>query len=97
MQHVRGRARDALTAEVAGGPCGREVREVRGEDAARAVLDCRSWSRKLEGARARSSQRIIAMSLSTLFEGYRWSLLAAAGGALTLAGLAIALRSRPAA
>jgi drug/metabolite transporter (DMT)-like permease len=40
---------------------------------------------------------IIAMSLSTLFEGYRWSLLAAAGGALTLAGLAIALRSRPAA
>jgi drug/metabolite transporter (DMT)-like permease len=39
---------------------------------------------------------IIAMSLSTLFEGYRWSLLAAAGGALALAGLAIALRSRPA-
>jgi drug/metabolite transporter (DMT)-like permease len=39
---------------------------------------------------------IIAMSLSTLFENYRWSLLAAAGGALTLAGLAIALRSRPA-
>ncbi|MEA3063138.1 MAG: hypothetical protein QOJ94_2919 [Sphingomonadales bacterium] len=39
---------------------------------------------------------VIAMGFSTLFEGYRWSLLAAAGGALTLAGLAIALRSRPA-
>jgi drug/metabolite transporter (DMT)-like permease len=39
---------------------------------------------------------VIAMGFSTLFEGYRWSLLAAAGGALTLAGLAIALRSRSA-
>lgn len=38
---------------------------------------------------------IIAMALSTLFEGYRWSALAAAGGALALAGLYIALRARP--
>lgn len=37
---------------------------------------------------------VIAMGLSTLFEGYRWSLEAAAGGALTLAGLVIALRAR---
>ena len=36
---------------------------------------------------------IIAMALSTAFEGYRWSTLAAAGGALALVGLAIALRS----
>jgi drug/metabolite transporter (DMT)-like permease len=36
---------------------------------------------------------IIAMGLSTLFEGYRWSALAAAGGFLALAGLVIALRS----
>src|SRR3954468_2835359 len=34
---------------------------------------------------------VLAMTLSTLFEGYRWSLLAAAGGALALAGLLIAL------
>ena len=38
---------------------------------------------------------IIAMGLSTLFEGYRWSALAVAGGALALLGLVIALRSRP--
>ncbi|HEX2763496.1 MAG TPA: EamA family transporter, partial [Allosphingosinicella sp.] len=37
---------------------------------------------------------VIAMALSTLFEGYRWSPFAAAGGALALAGLVIALRSR---
>jgi drug/metabolite transporter (DMT)-like permease len=40
---------------------------------------------------------ILAMLLSTLFEGYRWSALAAAGGILALAGLVIALRSRAAA
>jgi drug/metabolite transporter (DMT)-like permease len=40
---------------------------------------------------------IIAMALSTLFEGYRWSTLAVAGGVLAMAGLAIALRSREAA
>jgi drug/metabolite transporter (DMT)-like permease len=40
---------------------------------------------------------IIAMALSTLFEGYRWSTLAAAGGVLTLAGLVVALRARTAA
>ena len=39
---------------------------------------------------------IIAMALSTLFEGYRWTALAAAGGVLVLAGLVIALRSRAA-
>ncbi|HEX8222543.1 MAG TPA: DMT family transporter [Allosphingosinicella sp.] len=39
---------------------------------------------------------IIAMLISTLFEGYRWSALAVAGGLLALAGLVIALRSRAA-
>lgn len=40
---------------------------------------------------------IIAMAISTAFEGYRWSALAVAGGVLALAGLIIALRSaRPA-
>lgn len=37
---------------------------------------------------------IIAMTLSTIFEGYAWSLLAALGGILALAGLFIALRAR---
>ncbi|HTU11311.1 MAG TPA: DMT family transporter [Allosphingosinicella sp.] len=36
---------------------------------------------------------IIAMALSTLFEDYRWSALAVAGGLLAIAGLIIALRS----
>lgn len=37
---------------------------------------------------------VIAMLLSTIFEGYRWSLLAGAGAALTGVGLIIALRAR---
>lgn len=37
---------------------------------------------------------ILAMALSTAFEGYRWSLLAIAGGLLALAGMVIALRAR---
>jgi drug/metabolite transporter (DMT)-like permease len=37
---------------------------------------------------------VIAMLLSTLFEGYRWSLLAGAGAVLTGIGLIIALRAR---
>jgi drug/metabolite transporter (DMT)-like permease len=37
---------------------------------------------------------IIAMALSTVFEGYRWSLVAALGGVLTLAGLIWALSAR---
>jgi drug/metabolite transporter (DMT)-like permease len=37
---------------------------------------------------------VIAMGLSTLFEGYRWSLLAGGGAALAVAGLLIALSSR---
>jgi drug/metabolite transporter (DMT)-like permease len=40
---------------------------------------------------------IIAMAISTVAEGYVWSPLALAGGALALAGMVIALRSRPAA
>jgi drug/metabolite transporter (DMT)-like permease len=36
---------------------------------------------------------VIAMALSTAFEGYRWSALAVAGGVLALIGLVIALRS----
>ncbi len=37
---------------------------------------------------------VIAMLLSTLFEGYRWSLLPAGGAVLALAGLVVALRAR---
>ena len=37
---------------------------------------------------------VIAMILSTLFEGYRWSWIAAAGSALALAGLVVALKAR---
>lgn len=37
---------------------------------------------------------VIAMALSTLFEGYRWSLLAVAGGLLAMVGLLIALKAR---
>jgi drug/metabolite transporter (DMT)-like permease len=37
---------------------------------------------------------VIAMGLSTLFEGYRWSLLAGSGATLALAGLLIALWAR---
>ena len=37
---------------------------------------------------------IIAMALSTAFEGYRWSLLAAAGALLAMGGMVIALSGR---
>ena len=37
---------------------------------------------------------IIAMLLSTLFEGYRWTALAVVGSAVALTGLVIALRAR---
>ncbi|MES2096761.1 MAG: EamA family transporter [Pseudomonadota bacterium] len=37
---------------------------------------------------------VIAMLLSTIFEGYRWSGLAVAGAALAAAGLVIALKAR---
>lgn len=37
---------------------------------------------------------VVAMVISTLFEGYRWSGLAVGGGALALIGLVIALRGR---
>lgn len=37
---------------------------------------------------------VIAMLLSTLFEGYRWTPVAASGAALALTGLVLALRSR---
>ncbi|MCK9541796.1 MAG: EamA family transporter [Novosphingobium sp.] len=37
---------------------------------------------------------VVAMILSTVFEGYRWSALAVAGAVLALAGLVIALRAR---
>jgi len=39
---------------------------------------------------------VIAMMLSTLFEGYRWSTVALAGAALALIGLLVALRQRKA-
>ena len=38
---------------------------------------------------------IIAMALSTLFEGYEWSLLAGFGAALALGGMLVALGGRP--
>lgn len=37
---------------------------------------------------------VIAMALSTLFEGYRWTATAAGGGGLVLAGLIVALSAR---
>lgn len=37
---------------------------------------------------------VVAMALSTLFEGYRWTALAAAGASLAMAGLLIALSDR---
>ena len=37
---------------------------------------------------------VVAMALSTVFEGYRWSVLAASGAALALAGLVVALNAR---
>ncbi|MGY4398709.1 drug/metabolite transporter (DMT)-like permease [Sphingomonas sp. UYAg733] len=37
---------------------------------------------------------VIAMLLSTIFEGYRWSLLAGAGAVLAMIGLVIALKAR---
>jgi drug/metabolite transporter (DMT)-like permease len=37
---------------------------------------------------------VIAMFISTLFEGYRWSPLAIAGAALATVGLVVALMSR---
>ncbi len=37
---------------------------------------------------------VIAMLLSTVFEGYRWSLLAGAGAGLVMVGLVIALKAR---
>lgn len=37
---------------------------------------------------------VVAMILSTLFEGYAWSLLAAVGAALAMAGLLVALSGR---
>lgn len=37
---------------------------------------------------------VVAMLLSTLFEGYHWSLLAGSGAALAMIGLVVALRAR---
>lgn len=39
---------------------------------------------------------VVAMGLSTLLEGYRWSALAALGAVLALAGMVVALRGRTA-
>jgi drug/metabolite transporter (DMT)-like permease len=53
--------------------------------------------REIGAARAAYSSvliPIIAMALSTLFEGYRWSLLAGCGAALAVAGLVMALSAR---
>jgi drug/metabolite transporter (DMT)-like permease len=37
---------------------------------------------------------VVAMLISTVFEGYRWSLLAGSGAALAMIGLVVALRAR---
>ncbi len=37
---------------------------------------------------------VLAMTLSTIFEGYRWSLTAAAGAVLVMAGLVFAMRAK---
>ena len=37
---------------------------------------------------------VLAMAISTVFEGYRWSVAAALGGVLAMAGLLIALQAR---
>ncbi len=37
---------------------------------------------------------VLAMAISTAFEGYRWSVMAAAGGLLAMGGLLIALQAR---
>ena len=37
---------------------------------------------------------VLAMILSTLLEGYRWTGLAIAGSALAMAGLVLAMRAR---
>ena len=53
--------------------------------------------REIGAARAAYSSvliPVIAMGLSTMFEGYRWSVTAAMGGLLTLAGLIVALSAR---
>jgi drug/metabolite transporter (DMT)-like permease len=53
--------------------------------------------REIGAARAAYSSvliPILAMGFSTAFEGYRWSVTAALGGALTLAGLIVALSAR---
>ncbi len=53
--------------------------------------------REIGAARAAYSSvliPVIAMTLSTVFEGYRWSATAAVGGALTFAGLVVALSAR---
>ncbi|MBS0504033.1 MAG: DMT family transporter [Proteobacteria bacterium] len=53
--------------------------------------------REIGAARAAYSSvliPVIAMALSTIFEGYRWSVTAALGGALTFVGLVLALRGR---
>jgi drug/metabolite transporter (DMT)-like permease len=39
---------------------------------------------------------IIAMILSTIFEGYNWSALALGGGALAMVGLVVAMQARKA-
>lgn len=53
--------------------------------------------RKIGAARAAYSSvlvPVLAMALSTVFEGYRWSVTAAAGSVLAMAGLVVALRAR---
>jgi drug/metabolite transporter (DMT)-like permease len=39
---------------------------------------------------------VFAMILSTIFEGYVWSTLAMAGGALVVVGLVVAMQTRKA-
>lgn len=53
--------------------------------------------RQIGAARAAYSSvlvPVLAMGLSTVFEGYRWSVTAAAGSLLAMAGLVVALKAR---
>jgi drug/metabolite transporter (DMT)-like permease len=53
--------------------------------------------REIGAARAAYSSvlvPVLAMALSTVFEGYQWSVVAGIGGVLTIAGLVVALSAR---
>ena len=52
------------------------------------------WAWWAIGRPKKPAKPMVAMALSTLFEGYQWSLLAGGGAALAMAGLLVALSGR---